>query len=476
MMLLNQAFESEEAEFIAVYGRRRVGKTFLIRRFFEKKACLLFQLTGIHNAKLEKQLTEFNKELERLYQSIGIEVQLKTPSSWLDAFEALTAAINYSKDKVVLFFDEFPWMATKKSQLLQALDYYWNRYWVDNQNIKLIICGSAASWIIKNILSNRGGLHNRVTSRLLIEPFSLSESQQYLTSRHVLLDPYQVLQLYMCIGGIPFYLKSMKQGFSATQNINQACFSKRGTLVDEFNNLFSSLFQQSETHENIVRQLAQKRNGVNRTDLARTLNIDGGALTRSLRELEQAGFIEKFTPWNQKKGIFYKLIDEYSLFYLNWITQNPHDNQAKKLTDNFWDITSQSATWKGWASYAFEAICFKHIDQIKTALNVPDGATASAWRSIAKKSDKLSGAQIDLLFDRPDGIIHICEIKYANAPFNIDKDYASQLRNKLEIYTGVTKTKKQLVLSMITTYGLKKSIHTEGLVWSQATLDDLFKQ
>ncbi|MDF1653989.1 MAG: ATP-binding protein [Coxiellaceae bacterium] len=471
---LEQAFSSSEAELIAIYGRRRVGKTYLIRHFFKQKKAPLFQLTGIHNAKLKTQLSEFTKELETLYEKLNIKVQLKPTTTWLDAFEALTDAINTYNKKIVIFFDEFPWMATKKSQLLQALDYYWNRYWVDNPNIKLIICGSAASWIIENILNNKGGLHNRVTLRLPIAPFTLSETKQYLNNKAITLDHYQIIQLYMCIGGIPFYLKFIKNGLSAIQNINEICFSKGGALVDEFSNLFSSLFKHSETHEKVITLLAHNRNGISRANIVKESGLNGGALTRVLKELEYAGFIEKFIPWKQKNGVSYKLIDEYSLFYLHWIAPSNNSNTIKEMSTDFWQATSLSSAWEAWSGYAFEAICFKHLSNIKAALSIPSGSVVSTWRHQPKKNEKASGAQIDLLFDRPDGLINICEIKYHNNAFNIDKEYSEKLRKKIDVYKHVTKTKKQLSLSMITTHGLTNSVYRTGLVWSDATADDLF--
>ena len=473
---LDRIYQSSEAEFIAVYGRRRVGKTFLIRRFFKDKSCLLFQLTGIHNAPLSKQLEAFTKELEVLYKQLGFKFGIKPPESWLDAFELLTDAIAHTDGKVAIFFDEFPWMATKKSLLLEALDYYWNRHWVDNPNLKLVICGSAASWIIENILNNRGGLHNRVTLRLLIKPFSLGETQRYLESRAVQLNQSQLLRLYMCIGGIPFYLKFVEKGLSAVQNIDRLCFRDDAPLNDEFNNLFASLFKSAELHEALVRVLSTKREGIARKTISDAIKIEGGALTRTIRELTQAGFIQRYTPYKQKRGVFYKLIDEYSLFYLTWIEPAITTGLPHGMTENFWDVTSQTPVWRAWAGYAFEAICFKHLTQIQKALNIPDGETAATWRYTPKMKDNISGAQIDLLFDRLDGIVNICEIKYASEPFQIDKDVAASLRNKLDVYKRVTKTEKQLSVSMITTCGLKPSSYTEGLVWSDATAACLFEE
>lgn len=472
---LRKVYNSKKAEFIAVYGRRRVGKTFLIRHFFKEQDCVFFQLTGIHNAALKTQLAQFTKELEALYIHLGMKLDLKPPISWLNAFEMLEEAIKHSKKKVIFFFDEFPWMAGKKSKLLEAVDYYWNRYWVDNAKIKLVICGSAASWIIENILNNKAGLHNRVTLRLPIEPFTLRETQEYLKSQGVLLDRSQLLELYMCIGGIPFYLNAVQSGLSVTQNINKICFTKQGALADEFNNLFSSLFQQSDMHEKIVKLLAAHRQGMSRKKIELLMAYKGGGLTRVLKELVYAGFIEGFTSLAREKGTYYKLIDEYTLFYLHWISPSSKQQRIKEVSTKFWEGAVQSTAWKAWAGYAFEAICFKHSEKIKKALKIPEDSVASTWQHVAKKSSGIPGAQIDLLFDRNDGIISLCEIKYSTKKFRLDKEYARALLNKVEIYKKVTKTNKHVVLSMITTHGLQPSVHLEGVVWSSATAENLFE-
>ena len=474
---LQRAMDSKEAEFIAIYGRRRVGKTFLVRCFFENKKCSFFQTTGIHHAPLSLQLKEFKKEIERAFLKDKGGLGLKDPENWMEALGMLTDAIRVfgKHKKVILFFDEFPWMATAKSGLLQALDYYWNRFWVNDPKIKLIICGSAASWIIENILNNKGGLHNRVTLRIHLEPFTLSETKLYLKHKGMHLNLAQILDLYMCIGGIPFYLKFIEKGFSAIQNINQLCFQKKGTLLDEFKNLFSSLFDHAEVHEEIIKVIASKREGVSRAELEAITESKGGRLSMRLKELEEAGFIAAFIPWKKERGTYYKVIDEYTLFYLNWIAPGAKSRISKEITLKYWDSVSQTPGWKAWSGRAFEAVCYKHLSQIRQSLHIPDGATATTWRYTPKKREG-GGAQIDLLFDRPDGIINLCEIKYCKEPYALDKSYSQELLRKIDIYRKVTKTEKQIFISMVTTCRLKKTMYSEELVTSEACLEDLFKE
>ena len=477
LSLLKEAYQSKKAEFLAVYGRRRVGKTYLIREFFQKQNGLFFQVSGIQYAKSSEQLMEFKKEIQRTFYSSLKATQIETPKSWLAAFEMLQEAITLfgQRQKIVLFFDEFPWMAIRKDKLLQALDYYWNRYWSTQKNIKLIICGSAASWIIENILNNKGGLHNRVTRRIPIEPFALKETKTYLNYHGLHYDNYSILQLYMCIGGIPYYLEMLKKGLSAIQNINQLCFQRKGTLMDEFHNLFKALFNQGAMHEDIIKIIAAKQEGASRDEIETALKTKGGTLTLWLKELEQAGFISTFTPWGRKYGTYYKMTDEYTLFYLTWIEPLRKSGLPIEPKTSYWEVAAHTPRWKYWAGHAFETVCYKHLSSVRKMLNIPEGAVASTWRYIAPKKSKLLGAQIDLVFDRNDNIINICEIKHTSAPFKIDKSYAVVLENKRNVYQAITKTNKQVVISMITTFGLKKSDYADDLIFSSGTLEDFFK-
>ncbi len=474
---LQKIFQSNEAEFVAVYGRRRVGKTHLIREFFDKKGCIFFRSSGIHKGSLKKQLEKFKKEVESTFYKGYKGARLSSFSNWHDAFEALKDAIDLfaGKQKVVIFLDEIPWMATPKSSLLEALDYYWNRHWSEDKRIKLIICGSAASWIIDNVLHDTGGLHNRVTLRLRIDPFTLLETKSYLSYKNIHYSYDQILTLYMCLGGIPFYLNFVEKGLSAIQNINDICFNKKGTLYDEFDLLFASLFKKHDVHEEIITFIASKREGVNRSDIESNFKYKGGRLSGRLRELEEAGFIIEFIPWKKERGIYYKVIDEYTLFYLTWIAPRAASRISKNIDDRYWDVLSNKPTWKAWSGYAFESICFKHISQIKKALHIPDGTEVSSWRYSPDKDEKSSGAQIDLIFDRPDKIVNLCEIKYCCSPFVIDKKYAAIILNREKIYCKVTKTNKQIFHSMIASGGLKKTMYSEGIISSIATLSDLFK-
>lgn len=478
--ILERLFATEKSEFLTLYGRRRVGKTFLIRNFFEKKPCLFFYVTGIQEGKLKEQLGQFTKQISAIfYEGISI-VPYK---SWSEAFEALTTAmLKVSKrQKTVLFFDEFPWMATKRSGLLSALEYFWNRHWTHDPRLKLILCGSSASWIIEKIVNNKGGLHNRVTRTMILEPLNLHDTKAYLADFGNKLNDRQVLDLYMVLGGIPHYLSLVEKGLSAQQSIEELFFRRDGALVNEFDRLFSSLFKDSSAHIDIIRIIANHRYGIGQAQLIREIKVSsGGGTTRRLKELEEAGFIVSFLPHGHSdKGLYYKVIDEYTLFYLHWLEPRITAIRNRDQSPGYWLSKSQSSSWKSWSGYAFEAVCSKHIAQIKKALNIDPGSESGSWRYVPRKNPESEkegvGAQIDLLFDRPDQAITVCEIKYSMQPFTIDKVYAQTLAKKVEVYQQQTRTKKQIFLVMITSAGLKPSKHYDELISQEVTLGDLFK-
>ncbi len=473
---LKQFLNSKKAEFLAVYGRRRVGKTFLIKNFFEQSPCILFRATGIQDGILKDQLQEFSKQIGSTFYS-GAPIQPR--ARWLEAFEDLTRAIEMvpKSKKIVLFLDEFPWMATKRSKLLQALEYYWNHYWGHDPRIKLIICGSSASWVIEKIINNKGGLYNRVTRAMRLSPFTLYESKAFLESLGFKLNQKQVLDLYMVLGGIPHYLALMKPGSSAKQCIDELFFQKDGPLVNEFERLFDSLFHESEAYVNLICIIAEYRYGIGQAALLLKSGLgEGGRAIQRLKELEEAGFILSFLPHgNREKGIYYKVIDEYTLFYLAWI--KPHLSSIRKQDKGrgYWLSKSQSPSWKSWSGYAFESICIKHLAQIRSALGIEPSAEAGAWRYISRSQTDTEGAQIDLLFDRPDSVITICEIKYSDRPFILDKAGALNMVKKVEIYRKQTRTQKQIFLVMITSSDLKPSRYSEELISEYIGLSDLFK-
>lgn len=474
--ILKSLLGSKKAEFIAIYGRRRIGKTYLVKNFIDSLPYVFFHVTGLQKGSSKDQLNEFAKQIgATFYQGASITRRTR----WMDAFEDLTQAIaKIPKDKkIVLFFDEFPWMATPRSKLLTALELYWNRYWVFDDRIKLIICGSATSWIIENIINNKGGLHNRVTRTILLKPFLLHEVESYLKSQQIRLNHRHILDLYIVLGGVPLYWSFIEKGHSAHQCIDRLCFQSDGPLVKEFDRLFGSLFEDPKPYVDLIRIIASQRYGIGQAELiAKSKLPDGGNTVRRLHQLEEAGFIVSFVPYGRKdKGVYYLIDDEYSLFYLYWIEPNLKRISKKSTNQGFWVSQSSRPSWKSWSGLSFESVCYKHVDQIRQTLKIDAGAIASSWRFVSKKEAE-EGVQIDLLFDRPDGAITICEIKCSDTPFKIEREYAQQLLKKMEIFRKQTKTEKQLFLSMITTMGLKPSMYAEEIVTHDVTLEDLFSR
>lgn len=368
-------------------------------------------------------------------------------------------------------------MATPRSKLITALELYWNRYWVFDKRIKLVICGSATSWIIENIINNKGGLHNRVTRTINLKPFSLHETELFLKENKINLNHRQILDLYIVIGGIPLYWSYIRKGRSAHQCIDELCFQGDGPLVKEFGRLFESLFEDPKPYTELIRVIAQYRHGIGQADLITKSKLpDGGNTVRRLHQLEEAGFITSLIPYGHKdKGVYYVIDDEYCLFYLYWIQPNIKTIAKKATNQGFWLSQSNRPGWKSWSGLSFESVCYKHIDQIRQALGVDPGSVAGTWRLSTKFKDKEGGAQVDLLFDRPDGAITICEIKCSDSPFSIDKAYAQELLRKIDVFRKHTKTKKQLFLSLITTFGLKPTMYSDEIVTNQVTLEALFR-
>ncbi len=477
LKLLEGFLGSPTPQFLAVYGRRRVGKTFLIRNFFaEQDNIIFFDVAGTQNEHLTSQITNFTNRISELFFG---GVNLRTEKNWQDTFKLLTNALaQVPQDKqIVMFFDELPWMATKNGRLLQNLDYYWNQYWSKDNRIKLIICGSSASWMINKILNNKGGLHNRVTHRMLLEPFKLNESKEFLSSQGMKLNNQQVAALYMVTGGVPFYLSQFRKDLSIAQNIEQVVFKKNGLLLEEFDNLFSSLFDNPEIYIDIVRAIAQNWSGLAQEELFKKLthSSKGGEIIKKLKALEDAGFIKSFVPFSHKKrGIYYRVVDEFTLFYLKWIEPIKKTLFAKGVTPHYWEREMTSQSWASWSGYAFEAICYKHLSEISNSLQIDPTSIPNTWRYVPPKQQQERGAQIDLLFDRPDNAITICEIKYTTEAFALTKDYVDILKRKIDVFRERTSTDKQIFVAIIAANGIKNNYYADEIVNSVITIDDFF--
>jgi len=458
--------KDDKAHLLAIIGRRRVGKTFLIRQAYKNNK--VFEMTGLQNAKLEKQLLNFTIQMNMYFQQ---EEQYSKPDNWLAAFNLLSQATNKleSTKKPVIFFDELPWIAGKRSGFTEALGHWWNN-WASQKSIVVVICGSAASWMIKHIVNNKGGLHNRITKLITLMPFTLSETKAFFGAKNIDISNYQIIQIYLTIGGIPHYLEQIEKGKSAAQNIHNMCFEKDGILKNEFDNLYAALFDNARNHISIIRALSSKSKGLDRQEILKITGMsDGGYFSQTLKELETSGFISTVEPLEKKKKhTLYRLTDEYSLFYLHFI------DGKSKLSTRDWNSISQSQEYKIWCGYAFENLCTKHIQNIKEALGI-SGVQTTANSFLHKKNKQYEkGFQIDLLIDRKDGIINICEMKFYADEFSISADYAKTLRTKKEGLKTVTGTRKMVHITFITTYGVLDNQNKTDLVDNDFKLDIFF--
>ena len=459
---LTDYLNSDKAEFLVVFGRRRVGKTFLIREFFQNK--FSFYMSGAENASKTEQLFNFTTVLNKCSK-----VPYPPVTTWQAAFVQLQHFLENlkTKDRIVVFFDELPWLDNAKSGFLSAFEYFWNTYASANHKIFLVVCGSATSWLINKIIKNRGGLHNRVTRQIFLKPFTLRETEDFFVSRGIALDRYQIAECYMIMGGIPYYLEQMQKKWSVYQNIDSLFFSNTGILRSEFQKLYASIFKNSEKYIEIIEALSSKNKGLTREEMVEISEIsDGGTLTKMLEELELCDFIRSYYSFGKRKrDKIYQLVDFYSLFYLNFIKNKP-------VTDeNFWTNIIDNMAHRAWSGYSFEQLCLMHAAQIRRKLGISGVTTySSSWRS--KNTE--SGAQIDLVIDRNDRVINLCEIKYAIDEFTITKDVNDNLRKKRAAFMEETKTRKAVHTTMITTYGVKRNEYW-GNIQSEVILNNLFE-
>ena len=462
--LLLSLLEKEDSQFVAIYGRRRVGKTYLVRETFSSH--IVFQHTGLQKVDKKGQLKEFQRSL----LNAGMP---KVPkfSDWFDAFFALGQFLQSRPEgKKVVFIDELPWMDTPKSNLVAALDHFWNGWASARKDIVLVICGSATSWIISKIVKNYGGLHNRLTRQIYLQPFTLKECEQFATANNFGMSRRNILETYMVLGGIPYYWQFMQKEYSPAQNIDHLFFEKMSPLRGEFNALYASLFRNPQPYIDIITALGTKKAGMTRSEIIETTGLNiGGKLTSMLEELEECDFIRSFYALGkQKKDILYQLIDNFTLFHFKFLAD------SHIVGANYWSQMIIKPQYNAWAGLAFARICFQHINQIKRALSI-SGIISNvySWQYRPTNPNE-SGAQIDMLIDRDDQVINLCEIKFAQGEYELTESYNNTLQNKLSTFITHSGTRKGVSLMMITSYGLKRNQWANSIPL-QLTMNDLFE-
>ncbi|MGM9844339.1 MAG: ATP-binding protein, partial [Muribaculaceae bacterium] len=460
--LLDSFYHSGRAEFIAVYGRRRVGKTFLIRQYF--KGNFAFDVTGIIEGTRAEQMGAFYTALK----SYGYEGGMK--STWIETFYDLRILLE-SKikkgERCVIFIDELPCFDTRKAGFVNALGYFWNSWANWQDEIMLVVCGSATSWLVRNIINNHGGLHDRITHEIGLHPFTLAEAEDYFSSNGFKWQRLNVLQAYMAVGGVPYYLSLFEKGESPAAAIDRLFFNVDGELRREYRRLFSSLFRNAQPYIDIINVLVKAPGGMNREEIASAMKCqNNGRLGDMLTDLVYCDFLRKTNVRGKNvktNDAIYQVIDFYTIFYNSFMSKLGND-------ENFWTHNANSSAVKVWYGLAFERVCASHVLQIKRAMGISGVASmAYTWRS--RKSDP--GAQIDLVIERADNVVNICEAKYSGSQYSLQQAEYLKIENRIAAFQEETATKSGLIPTMITTFGLKEGGYAAAIPVS-ITMDDLF--
>lgn len=453
--ILLSVLETDESQLIAVYGRRRVGKTFLIRQTYKNK--FAFQHSGISKGNIKDQLDEFCESLRKYGLRNFVE-----PKSWSEAFRLLQRLLEKKpKGKKIVFIDELPWMDTHKSNFLESLDHFWNGWATEREDIVLVICGSATSWIINKVIRNRGGLHNRVNRQINLQPFTLKECRQYADKKKLSIGDRELVEAYMVMGGVPFYWSFFQRGESVAQTIDRLFFKQDAELKDEFNALYESLFKNANNYMSIVKALSTVKAGMTRAQLLAVTKLSNNLVfQRALCELEQCGFIRKYQAYgNKNKEMMFQLMDQFTLFYHHFMEGN------NSRDEQFWQHILGQNKYNSWIGVAFERVCLWHESQIKKALGI-DGIRSNlyAWSYVPTADEKSAGAdggQIDLLIDRTDGVINVCEMKFYKEPFSVTSEYANKIRSRNAIFRERENCKKPLVNTLVSMYGITKNKNSD---------------
>lgn len=463
-------YDRTSPELVAVYGRRRVGKTYLVDETFRGR--ISFRHAGLSPIENEnsKEGSIVKKQLQAFYYSLVTQgmKESKCPADWLEAFFMLEMFLSGNDDgsRQLVFLDELPWMDTPKSGFITAFESFWNS-WACTRNIMVIISGSANSWIRDKLINNHGGLYGRVTYEIKLAPFSLRECELLFKERGISISRYDIVQSYMIFGGIPFYLNYFQRGRSLAQTVDELFFVKGAKLQFEYDRLFSSIFANPEMMKNIIGVLAQRNTGYTRKEITEVTGLaSGGTLTEALKALIASDFVEKYVPFGcTKKEEHYKLIDPFCIFFLKFV-----ENRAV-LPDAFWQQNTTSQNIVTWRGFAFENVCFEHIGQIKQALGISGiGTTQSAWE---KSGGEEKGTQIDLLISRKDNVVNMCELKFYGDIFTVDKNYDLVLRNRRSILERSIPRKSTIHSTLITTYGIRENEYRWAFD-NVVTIDELF--
>ena len=468
---LHDLYNSGNAEFVAIYGRRRVGKTFLVDEALKGK--ITFRHAGLSPVDEQNRKNNLKAQLTHFFFSLQMQGMKggKCPLSWMEAFYMLEQLLEKkSKDnkRQVVFIDELPWLDTPRSGFMTAFEGFWNTWGCHRDNLMLVVCGSASSWMLDNLINNHGGLYGRTTYEIKLHPFTLTECEEYFRGKGIRLSHYDIVQSYMIVGGIPYYLGYMKKGLSLAQNIDQLFFADGAKLHDEYDRLFASVFSNPEQMKRIVQLLAGRRLGFTRKDILSKTGLDDcGSSTRMLKALEMSDFIRPYVPFGKSlREVYYKLIDPFCLFYLKFV------HTRKEMDPEFWMHNVTSASINSWRGFAFEEICFNHVDKIKKALNILGvSSRQSGWAVIG--DDDTEGGQIDLLIERKDNVVNMCEMKFYSELITISKAYHAKLVHRQNLLMKNLSRKTVVQPVLVTTEGLAYNEYS-GIFQNVVIIDDFF--
>lgn len=467
---LLELYNSDRAEFVAVYGRRRVGKTFLVDETLGSR--ITFHHAGLSPIDENGKQNLMKDQLKHFYHSLLSQGMKKShqPTSWLEAFYMLEMHLQNidNGSRQVVFIDELPWMDTPRSKFITALEGFWNGWACHRHNLMMVVCGSANSWMLDNLVNNHGGLYGRVTYEIRLMPFTLKECEAFFQSRCIRLSRYDIVQSYMILGGIPFYLNYFKKGLSLAQNIDRLFFAPNAKLRNEYDRLFASVFSNPGEMKRIVACLSSRHAGYTRQEILKKARIDdSGAATKLLRALEASNFILKYQPFGKgKREECYKLTDSFCLFYLRWVEGH------NSMNSDFWMLNQASPSVSSWRGIAFEEVCLSHIQQIKAALGISGvSSEQSAW--VVKGDDEKEGTQIDLLISRKDNVVNMCEMKFYGDEFTVSKTYERKLAHRQILISEIVSRRTVIHPVLITTYGLTYNEYSGAFVHT-LTIDDLF--
>lgn len=474
--------EKGEASLIAVYGRRRIGKTFFIRDFIKQRAgsCISFQFTGSKDVSSKDHLTIFIHELKSWLSY----TPKNRPTSWMEAFIELSSALDLSQSqnpdkKLAIFIDELPWVGSK--DFMAAFSWFYNSYFESCANGICIVCGSATTWMIEKFVKDKKGFHDRITAEVRMHAFNLEETERYLQWKGFELDRKSICDVYMVTGGVAKYLSYFEKQYSIIENIQNIYFSTSGRMSDEYNEIMTSLFGIDSLHEKIIKVLSEggAGHGLEASELSKKINLNstGGAFSKALSELVISGFIMPISKMgSRKKNMTYRLSDPFCHFYNKWMSKLSK-NDLMRLPNDYWEKEFSSQSWVTWAGHAFENICHIHYREYLKARGI-SGTSAQVyyWKYIASTNSNELGAEIDMVVER-ESTYELVECKYYNDEFTISSAYANNLKNKIEMFKkyGVRSKKHDIKLVMLTSYGTKKNAMYNTLNVSQSiSIDDLF--